>query len=54
MILILILISSLTFAQLLPEDPTKGSRLFVNKGCVRCHSLKGEGGNVGPDWKSVV
>jgi mono/diheme cytochrome c family protein len=53
MILILILISSLTFAQLLPEDPTKGSRLFVNKGCVRCHSLKGEGGNVGPDFGRV-
>lgn len=53
MILILILISSLTFAQLLPEDPTKGSRLFVNKGCVRCHSLKGEGGNVGPDFSRV-
>jgi len=53
MILILILIGSLTFAQLLPEDPTKGSRLFVNKGCVRCHALKGEGGKVGPDFGRV-
>jgi cytochrome c len=41
------------FAQLLPEDPTKGSRLFVNKGCVRCHALKGEGGKVGPDFGRV-
>jgi mono/diheme cytochrome c family protein len=53
MILILILIGSLTFAQLLPEDPAKGSRLFVNKGCVRCHALKGEGGKVGPDFGRV-
>jgi cytochrome c551/c552 len=52
-ILILILTGSLTFAQLLPEDPTKGSRLFVNKGCVRCHALKGEGGRVGPDFGRV-
>jgi cytochrome c2 len=52
-ILILILISSFTFAQLLPEDPTKGSRLFVSKGCVRCHALKGEGGKIGPDFGRV-
>ena len=52
-ILILILTGSLTFAQLLPEDPTKGSRLFVNKGCVRCHALKGDGGKVGPDFGRV-
>jgi cytochrome c len=53
MILILILISQLTFAQLLPEDPTKGSRLFVNKGCARCHAFKGEGGKVGPDFGRI-
>jgi cytochrome c2 len=31
------------------EDPTRGARLFVSKGCERCHALKGEGGKVGPD-----
>ena len=42
--------ATVTFAQPpLPQDPTKGARLFVNKGCVKCHALKGEGGNVGPD-----
>jgi cytochrome c len=61
MILILVLIGSSTFAQLLPEDPTKGNRLFVSKGCVRCHAFrgrsifdeKGDGGKIGPDFGRV-
>ena len=44
------LLSLSAFAQaFLPEDPTKGARLFVSKGCVKCHALKGDGGKVGPD-----
>jgi len=27
----------------------EGSRLFVNKGCVVCHAVDGEGGKTGPD-----
>ncbi len=50
---VLILVNSKTFAQPLPEDPAKGTRLFVNKGCVRCHALKGEGGKIGPDFGRV-
>lgn len=30
-------------------DPVEGSRLFVNKGCVVCHAVDGEGGKIGPD-----
>ena len=42
------------FAQtLLPEDPTKGARLFASKGCAKCHALKGEGGRGGPDLGKV-
>lgn len=52
-LVVLILVSSITFAQLLPEDPAKGSHLFVSKGCVRCHALKGEGGKIGPDFGRV-
>jgi len=37
----------------LPQDPTKGARLFVGKGCVKCHALKGEGGKVGPDLGKI-
>jgi len=33
----------------LPDDPSKGQELFVKKGCVQCHSIRGEGGNIGPD-----
>ena len=52
--LALSLISQGAFAQTyLPEDPSKGARLFVSKGCVRCHALKGEGGNIGPDFARV-
>jgi cytochrome c len=47
-------ICSTGFAQtLLPDDPTKGARLFVNKGCVKCHALKGEGGKIGPDFGKI-
>jgi cytochrome c len=41
------------FAQPLPEDPAKGARLFVNKGCMRCHALKGDGGKIGPDFGRI-
>lgn len=41
------------FTQSLPEDPAKGARLFANKGCVRCHAFKGDGGKIGPDFGRV-
>ncbi len=34
---------------LLPGNPQEGSRLFVAKGCVRCHAVLGDGGTAGPD-----
>lgn len=43
-------LSPAAFSQtLLPQDPARGARIFVAKGCVKCHALKGEGGTVGPD-----
>lgn len=30
-------------------DPAVGKQLFQKKGCINCHSIKGEGGTVGPD-----
>jgi cytochrome c len=47
------LIATSLLAQSLPEDPTKGSRLFLSKGCVRCHAFKGDGGKIGPDFGRV-
>ena len=32
---------------LLPGRPDQGQRLFVQKGCIQCHSVKGRGGRVG-------
>ncbi len=52
-VFLLILFGSMAFSQPLPEDPAKGSRLFVSKGCVRCHAFKGEGGKIGPDFGRV-
>ena len=34
---------------LLPADPEHGRKLFRSKGCIACHAVKGEGGQVGPD-----
>lgn len=31
-----------------PMDPARGRRLFVEKGCVVCHSVNGVGGDLGP------
>jgi cytochrome c len=53
MIFLLLLLNSSVFSQPLPEDPARGSRLFVSKGCVRCHAFKGEGGKIGPDFGRV-
>jgi len=33
----------------LPDNPTAGARLFVEKGCVRCHGLSTDDARVGPD-----
>jgi cytochrome c2 len=33
----------------LPDNPTAGARVFVEKNCVRCHGLGVDGGRIGPD-----
>ncbi|MFQ6617422.1 MAG: c-type cytochrome, partial [Fidelibacterota bacterium] len=35
--------------QIIPEEPLKGREIFVSKGCVKCHSVHGEGGRIGSD-----
>lgn len=30
-------------------DPVLGQALFVSKGCVECHAVRGAGGRIGPD-----
>ncbi len=32
-----------------PGDPVAGKNLLSNKGCIRCHSILGKGGKIGPD-----
>ncbi|UCE79881.1 MAG: c-type cytochrome [Nitrospiraceae bacterium] len=41
-------------AGLLSSCAGKGKELFRSKGCIRCHSFKGEGGNIGPDLTAVA
>ncbi|MFQ5649293.1 MAG: c-type cytochrome [bacterium] len=31
------------------ENPLKGRFVFEQKGCVNCHAIKGDGGDIGPD-----
>ena len=35
--------------ELLPADPDRGWKLFQDKSCIACHSVKGEGGRIGPE-----
>lgn len=37
----------------LPEDPLAGRELFVEKLCVKCHSIQGVGGHTGPDLGEI-
>jgi len=36
------------------QDPLAGSRVFGGKGCVKCHSVNGVGGKVGPDLARIL
>ncbi len=36
-----------------PGDEGKGGRLFQTKGCIRCHAIRGSGGEIGPDLSGV-
>ncbi len=38
----------------LAHDPLAGSRVFGTKGCVKCHSINGLGGAVGPDLGRIA
>lgn len=40
-------------ANVYPGDPTAGQRIFVERGCVHCHSIWGNGGTLGPDYAVV-
>ncbi len=39
--------------QIYPGDPVAGRRLFVERRCVRCHAIWGNGGTLGPDFAMV-
>ena len=52
-IILLFVLAPVAFGQAIPEDPARGGQLFVSKGCSKCHALKGEGGQIGPDLGKV-
>lgn len=48
-LLLLLTASAATAAQPPFGDPSRGQALFVTKGCVQCHAVRGAGGQIGPD-----
>ena len=52
--IVLLFVSTSAVAQILPEDPSRGGKLFVSKGCVKCHAVQGEGGKAGPDLGRIM
>ncbi len=36
-----------------PGDIAHGRQLFTDKGCIRCHAVRGEGGKIGPDLADI-
>jgi cytochrome c553 len=34
-------------------DPRRGEEIVKAKGCLRCHSIRGKGGRVGPDFGKI-
>ncbi len=39
--------------EIYPGDPVAGRRLFIERRCVRCHAIWGNGGTLGPDFAMV-
>jgi cytochrome c2 len=35
-------------------DSTRGRRVFETQGCIQCHSVNGQGGNIAPDLGRVI
>jgi cytochrome c2 len=38
---------------MVPGSPAQGEKIFVEKGCIRCHSVRGTGGHIGPDLSKI-
>jgi len=56
LLLVILFLFCLVFSEndfLLPDDPLVGAKIFEQKGCVKCHSLAGEGGQIGPDLGKI-
>lgn len=48
-VLVVLSVAPAAFAEMRFGNPTRGQRLFVDKGCVQCHAVRGAGGRIGPD-----
>src|SRR5215469_5352517 len=43
-----------TYAAVVAADSERGAALFESLACVRCHSVNGKGGTIGPDLGRLV
>jgi cytochrome c2 len=54
MLLALVAVSRAQDKQNLEGDPFRGRQIFSESGCIRCHSIWGHGGTLGPDIAVAV
>jgi len=53
MVLALLFGSAAHAQETLRGNPSAGRQIFLDRGCVRCHSIWGNGGTLGPDFAVV-
>ncbi len=54
LLIVAVALASLTASFASPRDQrVRGAKVFTDSGCLHCHTIRGSGGNKGPDLSGV-